>query len=103
MFDAIHKLFFHGKEVDAVKSTLRRLGKKQMGLIKSERILGSSKVYYRLTSKGADSLGMKSYEPKRLSDYQLPQAYSMLWFTSFASSNVNNSSSSHRNNSSILW
>lgn len=83
-FEAIRHLFFENKRPDAAKSTLRRLGKKAMGLIASEHITGTQKVYYRLTPNGGKILGVPSRRCKRLGDSKLPQCYAMLWFTCFS-------------------
>lgn len=88
-FEAIHRLFFEDKKADAVKSTLRRLGEKKLNVLKSEPILGTRKVYYRLTPKGAKQLGLENYRCGRLGDSKLPQCYAMLWFTRFDDPSVN--------------
>jgi hypothetical protein len=88
-FEAIHQLFFENRKVDAVKSTLRRLGEKKLDLLKSEPILGTRKVYYRLTPKGAKQIGLKNVRCGRLGDSKLPQCYAMLWFTRFDDPSAN--------------
>ncbi len=87
-FEAIRHLFFENQRPDAAKSTLRRLGNKGMGLIASENITGTQKVYYRLTPKGGKLLNVPSDRCKRLGDSKLPQCYAMLWFTCFSEPSI---------------
>lgn len=85
-FAAIHSLFFENKKDDAVKSTLRRLGKNEADLLVSERIPGSKFVYYRLTKKGAHIVSVRYSD--ELGPSKLPTNYSMLWLTNLCKDGV---------------
>lgn len=78
--ESLHQLFFAGKKLDAVKSTLRRLGSAGAKLLVKEVINGSRRVYYRLTPKGATAIGHRG-DCKRLGDSRLPRSYALMYFT----------------------
>lgn len=85
--EAIHKSHFSGKKIDAMKSTLRRLGAAGASLIKSEEIKGSKHVVYRLTKAGAKEIGVK-YSNKPIGASNLPRLYGMLWLTKICDDGV---------------
>ena len=74
-------LFFQGKQVDAVRSTLRRLCQTKGGksLLQSAP-LDSQRVYYHLTSKAARLLGVSRDKTRPLGRQALCKRYGLLWF-----------------------
>lgn len=79
--EALLVLFFQGKRIDAVKSTLRRLGtsKSGKGLLQSEP-LDSQRVYYRLTSRAVRLLGVSRDRARPLGRQAVCKRYALLWF-----------------------
>lgn len=79
-FDILHRKFFLGKKPDAVKSTLRRLGKKNHKLIASESLDGQ-RVYYRLTPKAGKLLAVNKSICCRYGPAATARRYALLWFS----------------------
>ena len=80
-FATLRQVFFAGQEVDAVKSTLRRLcGSGPAGrYLKAEKLDGQ-RVYYRLARHGAKALGMSYKRARAFGRQALYQRLAILWF-----------------------
>lgn len=77
-FAVLHLVFFEGKAVDAVKSTLRRLcGRYQ--LLTAER-LDQRRGYYRLSRRAAALLGARQNMVRPLGPQSLIERFAVLWF-----------------------
>lgn len=77
----LRRVFFSGKHLDAVKSTLRRL----CGLAEKPRFLKSEtldgqRVYYRLTPRGAKAIGLPHWRIRPFGPQALYRKLALLWF-----------------------
>lgn len=80
-FAILHRVFFQGKEVDAVKSTLRRLCGTGPGgrYLKAEKLDGQ-RVYYHLARKGAQALGLPLPRARAYGRQARYRRLAILWF-----------------------
>lgn len=78
--DALHRTFFAGKRRDAVKSTVRRLcGRaRRDGYLHAEP-LDARRVYYRLTSRATNLLGLGKDHARPLGLQARIRRYAVLW------------------------
>lgn len=77
-FEVLRRVFFDGKEIDAVKSTLRRLCGRYR-LLTPER-LDVRRGYYRLTQRAAALLGARTAMVRPLGPQSLIERFAVLWF-----------------------
>jgi hypothetical protein len=80
-FEVLHKKFFHGKHIDALKSTLRRLRGPHLEprFLKSTR-LPDGKVYYQLTYEGTRRVGCSRAHARPLGLQARAGRFAVQWF-----------------------
>lgn len=79
--EVLHRKFFEGKSLDAVKSCLRRL---YPLFVRSEPLDGH-RVYYRLTALGAKCADGGKEDARRLGRQAKLERYAILWFLNLES------------------
>ena len=78
--DALHARFFAGQQRDAVKSTLRRLcGAGPQGYFLKAEPLDARRVYYRLTPRATQVLGLADDLARPLGIQARIRRYAILW------------------------
>ena len=78
--DALHARFFAGQQRDAVKSTLRRLcGAGPQGYFLKAEPLDARRVYYRLTPRATQLLGLADDLARPLGIQARIRRYAILW------------------------
>ncbi len=77
-FEVLRRVFFDGKQKDAVKSTLRRLCGRYR-LLTTEQ-LDARRGYYRLTQRAAALLGARRTLVRPLGPQSLIERFAVLWF-----------------------
>lgn len=80
--DVLMRLFFAGQTEEAMKSTLKRLRRKESALLASAKLYArGNEVYYHLTPAGAASVGSSEKTAHALTDHeQLVRAFGQLLF-----------------------
>ena len=89
--DALHARFFAGQQRDAVKSTLRRLcGRGSAGYFLKSEPLDARRVYYRLTTRATNLLGIAEDVARPLGIQSRIRRYAILWLMCIDDSAVRN-------------